>query len=305
MLLIRNPKTNQNLPHLSATIGNFDGLHLGHDKLIVNTTTKAKEKGLKSAIITFDPHPASYFNKDANKNFKIFSLSQKLRLIKDKYKVDYVIILKFDSVLAKISAEDFIQKLLITNLSVKHLTIGYDFTFGKGKLGDYKLLKQYFNADIDKIEKVKIDQEICSSSNIRQYLKNGDVSKANNYLNKNYSISGIVSSNNKMGRTIGFNTANMILDNNTIKPKYGVYKSIATIPHLKQKLPSITNFGVRPTIDSSKKEIFETHILNFNNDIYDKKITVELTDFIRDEKKFNNLDELKKQIKEDIAKISL
>jgi len=293
------------LPPLCATIGNFDGLHLGHDKLIKNTIKQAKNRKLKSAIITFDPHPALYFNKELDKNFKIFSLSKKLRLIKENYNVDYVIILKFDSYFANISASNFIENILTLNLNITHLTIGYDFTFGKQKSGSYELLKQYFDKNIDKIDEVRIANEICSSSNVRECIKNAQIIKANKLLNKNYSISGIVSRNNKMGRTIGFNTANIILDNNTVKPKYGVYKSITTIPHLDLKLPSITNFGTRPTINSNKKEIFETHILNFNQDIYDKKIIVEFIDFVREEKKFNNIDELKKQIQEDITKINL
>ena len=305
VLVIRNPKTNQKLPPISATIGNFDGLHLGHEKLIENTVEQAKNLNLKSAIITFEPHPALYFNKNLDKNFKIFSLSQKLRLLKQKYKVDYVIILNFNSYFANISAPDFIKEILIDNLNIKHLTIGYDFTFGSNKSGNHDLLKQYFYSNIDKIDQIIIQDEVCSSSNIRKYLKNGQTAKANIFLNKNYSITGQISSNKKMGRTIGFNTANIVLKNDTLKPKHGVYESITTIPHLKNKFKSITNFGTRPTIDNSTKEIFETHILNFNQDIYNKKITVELTDFIREEKKFYNIDELKKQISEDIAKINL
>lgn len=301
--LIRGLKTNQNLPPLSATIGNFEGLHLGHENLIHNTIKKAKEKNLKSAIITFEPHPAFYFKKNLDKNFKIFSLSQKLRLIKDQYNFDYVVILKFNSKLANIEANDFVQEILLQNLNIKHLTIGYDFTFGKNKSGDYELLKKYFKENLEKIEKVQVQNEICSSSLIRASIKDGKINKANKLLNKNYSISGIVSKNNQLGQKLGFNTANIILNNNQIKPKYGVYKTLTTISN--KTYPSITNFGVRPTIDEQKKEIFETHILNFNQDIYGQKIKVELIDFIRDEKKFNNIEELKEQIKADIAKIDL
>ncbi|MBL6665267.1 MAG: bifunctional riboflavin kinase/FAD synthetase [Rickettsiales bacterium] len=309
MRLIRSPqanrKTNQNLPALSATIGNFEGIHLGHEKLIHNTIKKAKEQNLQSAIITFEPHPASYFAKDQNKNIKIFSLSQKLKLLKEKYQIDYVIILNFNTKFANIEPTDFIEETLIKNLNIKHLTIGYDFTFGHNKSGNAALLQKYFQHNLDQIKKVEINNQICSSSNIRQSIQEGNIKKANQLLNKNYSISGIISSNNKLGQTIGFKTANLILNNHCIKPKFGVYKTLTTIHHLGKTLPSITNFGIRPTVENSKKEIFETHILHFDHNIYNQKITVEFLDFIRDEKRFNNIDELKKQIKNDITKINL
>ena len=305
MRLIRSLPTRQNIPNLSATIGNFEGLHLGHEKLINNTIKQAKSKNLKSAIITFAPHPANFFSKNPDKQLKILPLSQKLRLMKEKYQVDYVIILTFNEKLAHISPENFIEEILIKHLNVKHLTIGYDFTFGHKKSGNALLLKEYFQSNLDQIDKVEIDNIICSSSEIRKAIAQGEILKANQFLNKHYSITAHVSQNKKLGRKIGFNTANLVLNNQTIKPKYGVYKTQTTIHALNKTFKSITNYGVRPTIDDTKKEIFETHILDFNQDIYGHKITVEFLDFIRPEKKFNDIDDLKTQITQDIAKISL
>jgi len=291
----------------AVTIGNFDGVHLGHLQILQNLLDYSKKQNLSPTIVTFDPHPIFYFNKNATKDYQIMSLTQKL-LEFEKLGFENVIILKFDKYLAEISAEDFVNKILIEKLNLKYLSIGYDFTFGAKRKGNYDLLEKFSkskNFILHKTEKFTAFDKIASSTNIRELIKKGDVALAAKFLNKNFQISGIVNKGKQLGSKIGFPTINMKPDPLLIKPKFGVYKSKTIIPHLNQEFPSITNFGQKPTIDDNLEAVFETHIPNFSENLYGKMLKVELTDFIRDEKKFDSIDSLKQQITADIKKIDL
>lgn len=308
MILIRNlNQINNQLSKLALTIGNFDGVHLAHQKIIEKTQEIAKKNNLSSALLSFEPHPISFLNKNKinfNHDFRITNLANKLELLK-KYKLDYIIILPFNNQLSSINANSFIEEVLINKLNVKSLIIGYDFTFGKGREGNFKTLENY-NFDLHEINPIKIldknDNEITISSSLaRQFIKNGEIKSLNKILGHNFAIDGIVVEGKKIASKLGYKTANINHKINLIKPKFGVYKTRTFIENDHKFYDSITNFGIKPTFDNSRsKPLFETHILNFSKNLYHKKIRVEFLDFIRDEKKFSSIEELKNQINIDI-----
>lgn len=302
MLVIRKPSQTQVSPALALTIGNFDGVHLGHSKIISEVKNFSYEKNLLSAILTFEPHPVSFFQNDRSKDFRINSLSQKLKTFENQ-KIDRVIILPFNKKIAAIKAEDFIEQILVKALNVKHLSVGYDFIFGQNREGNFALLQkasQEFGFELNEISALTKSDKICSSSLIRKFISEGKIIEANEFLERNFSIAGTVNHGRRLANQLGFPTANLLAKPHIIKPKFGVYKTLTFIPSMGKKFPSITNFGVKPTVGADSVPLFETHILNFNQDIYGKKIEVEFLDFVREEKKFGSLDELKMQIKKDI-----
>lgn len=312
MILIRNlNQINHQLPKLALTIGNFDGVHLAHQKIIEKTQEIAKKNNLSSALLSFEPHPILFLNKnksDFNHDFRITNLANKINLLK-KYNLDYIIILPFNNNLSSIKANNFIEDILINKFNVKSLIIGYDFTFGKGREGNFKTLENY-NFDLHEINPIKFfdknHSEITISSSLaRQYLKNGEIISLNKILGHNFAIDGIVVEGKKIAGELGYKTANINHKINLIKPKFGVYKTRTFINDENKFYDSITNFGIKPTFDnSSLKPLFETHLLNFSKNLYQQKIRVEFLDFIRDEKKFSSIDELKNQIKFDINLIN-
>lgn len=286
-------------PSLALTIGNFDGIHLGHLEIIDKVKKIANEKNIFSAVLTFEPHPASFFKIKNNLNFRLTSLAQKLRIFKE-LEIDYAIILPFNQTLANISANDFTQKILIKKLKVCELIIGYDFAFGKNRQGNFKMLENY-DFNLHEISPKKINDKTCSSTLIRNLLTDGNIALANQILGRNFSVQGLVIKGKKLARQMNFPTANLKSKPHLIQPKFGVYKSKIFIPHLNKVFNGISNFGFKPTFnDIGLEPILETHIFNFNQDLYGKKIIVELTDFIRPEKKFSSLSNLKEQIETDI-----
>lgn len=306
MKLIRHFNQIENLPKpLALTIGNFDGVHLGHLKIIDSVKKIAKEKNFCSAILTFEPHPVNFFNPNKPRDFRLTSLAQKLKICADA-EIDYVILLPFNQKISELKAQYFVEQILVKSLNVKHLTVGYDFIFGKNREGNFELLKnlsQQFDFELSKISAQSQSGEIYSSSLIRRLISEGKIGLANELLGKTFKVSGIVNEGKKLANQLGFPTCNLRAKPHIIKPKFGVYKTATFIPSLGEKFSSITNFGVKPTIGGRFLPLFETHILNFNQNIYGKKIEVEFLDFIREEKKFASLDELKNQIKSDIEKL--
>jgi riboflavin kinase/FMN adenylyltransferase len=303
MILIRNLKNLILTQPLCLTIGNFDGFHIGHQKIIKEVKNIADKNSYKSAILTFEPHPSSFFKKEQNKKFKISSIAQKLNFIK-KNNLDYAIFIKFNNQLSQLSPKEFIDDILIRKLNIAHLVIGYDFVFGKNRSGDISTLLKYKDDkfDVTQIKAISINNEICSSSNIRQKIISGNINIANNLLGDYFNINSRVIMGQKIASNLGYPTANFKISDNIIKPKFGVYKTKTYIYNLKQEFNSITNYGVKPTIGNNN-EIFETHIPNFSNNIYNEKISTRFIEFIRAEKKFDNIDLLKKQIEIDIKSI--
>ena len=280
-------------------IGNFDGVHLGHQKLFDSAKRHKKKENLKIGVVTFDPIPKMFFNKKL-KNYRISNLNQKLNIFK-KFKVDFVINKKFDKKFSKIKCNKFISEIIYKKLNPKIIFVSNNFKFGNKREGDVKLLKlleKKYNYKIINPPTLKKKNKIISSSLIRKLLINGKLNLANNYLNRNWSIEGVVKKGRNMGKKIGFPTCNIDIENYVIA-KPGVYAVKVNILNSNKILKGIANLGYRPTFNQ-KKILLEVNIFNFSRNLYNKKLTVKFIKFIRGEKKFKGIDQLKKQIKLDL-----
>ena len=281
-------------------IGNFDGLHKGHQKLFKQAKNlKYKTKSL-IGVITFDPIPKMFFNKNL-KNYRISSLQQKLDLF-TKYNVDFVINKRFDKKFSKINYFSFIKNIIYNKLRAKLIFVSNNFRFGHKREGNVSILKLYekkFNYKIINPSPLLKDRKIISSTRIRNFLELGKLRQANLYLGRNWSIEGIVAKGRKIGKKIGFPTCNIDIGKYVIA-KPGVYAVKVFLGNQKGKfLRGIANLGYRPTFNQ-KKILLEVNIFNFSRNLYNKKIVVEFIKFIRGEKKFTGVEQLKKQIKKDI-----
>ena len=276
-------------------IGNFDGLHLGHQKLF-NLAKKYKKKyKLKIGVITFEPMPKMYFNKTL-KNFRISNLKQKKNFLKN-LKVDFVITKKFDNRFSKVKYQNFIKNILHKKLNAKYIFVSNNFRFGNKREGDVKKLienEKNFQFQIIKPKPLKLSKKIISSTLIRNLLIKGNLDKANKLLNRRWSIEGKVEKGRQQGKKIGFPTCNINIKDYLIAMP-GVYAVRVYLKDKRFSLKGIANLGYRPTF-KQKKILLEVHIFNFSGNLYNKHLTVEFIKFIRKEKKFKNVDQLKKQI---------
>lgn len=279
-----------------VTIGNFDGIHKGHQVLIEKATEYAKKNNVISIVFTFKNHPVNYFKPNSVKN--IITNNDKIKILKTMG-VDYIINIPFDEYMTKISGDDFVKDILIDKLGAKKIIVGHDFTFARNKEGNIALLQKLskkYGFLLEIVNPVKIDDIRISSSYIRKLILDGKVEDACKYLGRNYKLSGEVIHSKKLGRTIGFPTANISINENIIIPKVGIY---ATKVYVNGEIYyGATNVGYNPTVNGKKLSI-ETNILEFNDDIYGKVITIEFLERIRDEKKFNGIEELKEQLQKD------
>ena len=280
-------------------IGNFDGVHLGHQKLFKKALILKKRKKYKIGVVTFDPIPKMFFFKKI-KNYRISNLNQKLEILKN-FEVDFVVNKKFDLKFSKIDCNKFIDNFLYKKLSAKLIFVSNNFRFGHKREGDVKLLKSLekkYNYKIVNPSPLKKKEKIISSTLIRNLLETGQVSLANKHLGRNWSIQGVVKLGRRIGKTIGFPTCNIDIENYVIA-KPGVYAVKIFINKTKKNLKGIANLGFRPTFNQHKL-LLEVHLFNFSRNLYNKYLSVEFIKFIRKEKKFKNVKELKKQIKDDL-----
>ncbi|MDK2563313.1 bifunctional riboflavin kinase/FAD synthetase [Romboutsia sedimentorum] len=296
MITIKSINEINNIKRSVVTIGNFDGIHKGHEVLITKAVEYGKKNNIKSIVFTFENHPANYFVTDSIKN--IISNEERINRL-NELGVDLVVSIPFDECMTKISAQEFVEKILVDKLHVEKIIVGYDFTFARNKEGNTnvlrKLSKQY-NYELEVIKPIKINGTRVSSTYIRNLLNEGNVYNIIPYLGHRYELQGTVVHAKKLGRTIGFPTANIEIDKDIIMPKNGIY---ATKIHIEGKTYfGATNIGYNPTVNGSKLSI-ETNILEFSEDIYGKLIKIEFLERIRDEEKFSSLDELKNQLKQD------
>ena len=294
-----NVNTKVNISNINLAIGNFDGIHIGHHEIIKKLVKESQALKVESAILCFDPHPRQYFENNYD-DFNIINEETKIKLFSD-YNVDHYISLEFDSSVATLTAEEFVENILIKKLNVSNLTIGYDFKFGKDRKGNIDLLRKLSeknNFNISIIDKVinPINSEIYSSSLIRAYIKKGKFEKVSLLLGRNWIMRGKVKHGDHRASKMNFPTANIVPDNN-IKPKKGVYAVKTRL--MSKYYNGIANFGIRPTVDG-KKLLLEVLLFDFKENIYGKELTVEFLTFIREEKKFENFDKLSKQISKDI-----
>ena len=299
MKLYNNFKIKNHHKNSIILIGNFDGLHLGHQKLFSLAKKYKKKYSLKLGVLTFEPMPKMYFNKNI-KNFRISNQKQKIDLLYN-LNVDFVIIKKFNKEFSKTKSINFIENILKTKLKAKFIFVSNNFRFGNKREGDVKQLIKFEDACDYKIIKPKpllIKKKIVSSSLIRNLLEIGKLKEANKLLNRNWSIEGKVQKGKQLGKKIGFPTANIDIKNYVLACP-GVYAIRVKMISSSKTIKGIANLGYRPTFNG-KKILLEAHLFNFSRNIYNKDLIVEFLMFIRKEKKFKNMNQLKKQIKTDL-----
>ena len=282
-------------------IGNFDGLHLGHQKLFSFAKKYKKKYKIKIGVFTFEPMPKMFFNKSL-KNFRISNKIQKITLLK-KSGVDFVIVKKFDKKFSKTKAIDFIKNILSKKLKAKFIFVSNNFRFGNKREGNVKQLIKYediYNYKIIKPQPLLMRKKVISSTLIRNFLQNGKLKKVNRLLNRNWSIVGKVQKGRQLGKKFGFPTANIDIKDYVIA-KPGVYGVKVKIQKTKKYIKGIANLGYRPTFKQNKI-LLEVHLFNFSGNLYNKYLTVDFMKFIRKEKKFKNVNQLKKQVRADLLK---
>ena len=280
-------------------IGNFDGVHLGHQKLFQLAQSYKKKYNLKIGVVNFDPMPKMFFNKKL-KNFRLSNINQKIKLLSN-LKVDFVITKKFDKKFSKTKALNFIIQILNKKLNSKFIFVSNNFKFGNKREGNVKLLINYeklFDYKVVKPEPLIRSRKIVSSSLIRNLLEKGFLDKANNLLNRNWTIQGIVEKGRQLGKKIGFPTCNIDIQDYVLA-RPGVYAVKVLRKNSNKYLKGIANLGYRPTFNQ-KKLLLEVHLFNFSGNLYNKLLSVEFLKFIRKEKKFKNVNQLKAQIKKDL-----
>ena len=283
-----------------VTIGTFDGVHLGHQKIIEQLNLEAAKNGGESVLLTFDPHPRIVLFPE-NHNVKLIqTLGEKFQVL-EKFDLKNVVLVPFTKGFSELSAIDFVEQILIGNLKAKKVVIGYDHQFGRNREGNIQFLKsvsEKYGFEVIEISAKSIDEINISSTKIRDSLLRGDVETAKLFLSRSYEISGTVIKGNQLGRTLGFPTANVNVDSELkLIPANGVYAvrvKIAEKMHF-----GVMNIGTKPTVNSSNEKSLEVHIFDFNKVIYGDIITVFMEKHIRNEQKFANLDELKRAISND------
>jgi len=299
MKIFNNTNILKNYKNSALAIGNFDGIHKGHQKVFKITKKIAKRMNIKFGILTFSPLPVMFFNKKI-KNFRLTSENQKLNIL-TKHKVDFVININFNKKFSRISAEDFIKKNIYKKISPRLLAVSNNFKFGKNRRGDVKLLSKFsnlYNYKLLNIKPFKYLNKTVSSTKIRNYLIGGNIDLANKLLSRTWSIEGYVKSGNKIGRKLGYRTCNIKIKNYII-PKPGIYAVKVSVGDKVKVHGGVAYLGTRPTF--AGKEIFlEVNIFNFNKNLYKKKLKVYFLKFLRVDKKFANSAQLVRQMNKDV-----
>lgn len=297
MKLIRDPLDPQlNIQNCVLTIGNFDGVHLGHAAILKSLKQKATELNLPSVVMIFEPQPLEFLHPDSAPT-RLTSLREKYHLI-EQFGIDFVYVLRFNRLFSQLSPINWIQKYLVDTLKIKLLLIGDDFRFGQDRHGDFTLLQQQ-NFTVIKVKTIQKEDVRISSTLIRSYLNEANLKSANQLLGRSYSILGNVIYGNQLARKLGFPTANLNMDRK--KPALrGVYSVKVHHKETNQFYFGVANIGFRPTING-KKAVLETHLFNFDKTIYGDHLEVIFLEKIREEKKFDSLDALKEAIAQDIC----
>jgi len=297
--LFKNFSIDKKYKRSIVLIGNFDGMHLGHQKLFKLAQSYKKKYNLKIGVINFDPMPKMFFNQSL-KNFRLSNISQKINLLK-KLKVDFIITKKFDKVFSKTKSINFIRQILFQKLNAKFIFVSNNFRFGNKREGDVNLLINHeldYDYKVIKPKPLITSNKIMSSTLIRNLLENGYLDKANKLLDRKWCIEGNVQKGRQVGKKIGFPTCNIdIKDYVLAKP--GVYAVKVLRKNNSKYIKGIANLGYRPTFNQ-KKILLEVHLFNFSGNLYNKYLSVEFLKFIRKEKKFKNVNQLRAQITKDL-----
>lgn len=298
-------KTKSNLNALNnqesvVTIGTFDGVHIGHQKIIKRLISTGKQYGLKSVILTFFPHPRMVLQKDSN--IKLINTIQERHDILSGLGLDYLLIKEFTHQFSRLSAEDFVKQILVDKLHAKKVIIGYDHRFGRNRnadITDMKVFGETYGFQVEEISAQDVDEVSVSSTKIRKALMEGDVTKANSYLGYRFMLSGTVSKGKGLGKQLGFPTANIkIKEDYKLIPKQGAYIVSSKIKG--NEVYGMMNIGTNPTVNG-KQQTIEVHFFDFDANIYGEDIQVDLIKRIRDEKKFESVEALKHQLALDKA----
>jgi riboflavin kinase/FMN adenylyltransferase len=281
-----------------VTIGTFDGVHIGHQKIIKRLVNTGKQSGLKSVILTFFPHPRMVLQKDSN--IKLINTIEERSTIINSLGLDNLLIKKFTHAFSRLSAEDFVKQILVDKLHAKKVIIGYDHRFGRNRNADIEDLKVFgerYDFEVEEISAQDIDDVSVSSTKIRKALNEGNMEKANKYLGYHFMLSGTITRGKGLGNQLGFPTANIsIKEDYKLIPKHGSYVVNALID--KHLVYGMMNIGTNPTVDG-KAESIEVHFFDFNKNIYDKSIQINLLHRLRDEVKFESIEALKGQLLKD------
>ncbi|MBC8526247.1 MAG: bifunctional riboflavin kinase/FAD synthetase [Candidatus Cloacimonetes bacterium] len=293
-------KIKHKLKNPVVTVGTFDGVHLGHQKIMQTLVKRARAIDGVSVVITYHPHPLEILNK---KHFP-YLLTEKVK--KEEFLkemgIDYVLWLDFNEELVNLSPEDFIKEYFVDKLAAEEIIIGYDWHFGKDRAGDYHLLKKFekiYGYKTDIVKEVRRGKKIVSSTKIREYIRNGKLELAQKMLGRNYSILGKIVQGDKIGRQLGFPTTNLKpIETRKLFPQSGVY--LTKVQFKQHEMWGLTNIGIKPTIKkNNRRKFIETYIFDFNEEIYSEEIELIFIRKIRDEKKFKSKEELINQIKSD------
>jgi len=287
----------------AVALGNFDGLHLGHQKLITTMKNLANKRKLVSTVFTFNNNISTRFKTKSDYNI-LLSNEKKFELL-DEMGIEILYSIDFNEEIKQMSPVDFIKEIIIDKLSAEIIVVGFNFRFGYKAEGNVEYLKKMgskLGFDVIEINPIMKDNNIISSTFIRNLLKEGKINKANEMLGKPYCITGKVVEGKGRGKKLGFATANIQLDTDFLIPKHGVYKTVTTIDN--SLYESVTNVGRNPTFDDIQFSI-ETHLLDFNDNIYGKNIEIQFIDFLREEIKFNNLSELIEQMNKDVDMVRI
>jgi riboflavin kinase/FMN adenylyltransferase len=295
--IINNLQNYNEKTSLALSIGMFDGVHFGHQSIINQLNTISKNKKLESAILTFWPHPRIIFNPDDD--LKLLNTIEEKTYFLEKNGIQHLFLQEFDKKFRNLTGVEFVKQILVEQLNVKYLIIGHDHTFGKNKSGDFALLKKIapeFGFEVHQVNAINFNEKNISSTQIRNALTNGNVKEANKMLGYMYSISGKVIHGKKIGRTIGYPTANMEVNSHKILPKKGAY--IVDVFVKNKHLKGMLSIGTNPTVQGENLTV-EVYILDFNDEIYGEEISVNFREFLHDEIKFESLEKLIERLDED------
>ena len=280
------------------TIGTFDGVHLGHQKIIERVVATARQEGLLATIFTFFPHPRMVVQHD--KSLKLIHTLEEKKQLLQRLGVDLLVVQPFNEAFAQLTAEEFVSTILVQHLNVKKVIIGYDHRFGRNRtanINDMRLFGEKYGFDVEEISVQEVDEVSVSSTKIREALNKGNVTTAEHYLGTPYSLTGTVVHGLKLGRTLGYPTANIqVTEDYKLIPKDGVYAVYSYIGA--QKVYGMMSIGKNPTIEGKGASI-EVYFFDFNGDLYDRELTIYFLKYLREEQKFSSVALLKKQLQDD------
>ena len=280
------------------TIGTFDGVHLGHQKIIERVVAIARQEGLLATIFTFFPHPRMVVQHD--KSLKLIHTLEEKKQLLQQLGVDLLVVQPFNEAFAQLTAEEFVSTILVQHLNVKKVIIGYDHRFGRNRtanINDMRLFGEKYGFAVEEISVQEVDEVSVSSTKIREALNKGDVTTAEHYLGTPYSLTGTVVHGLKLGRTLGYPTANIqVTEDYKLIPKDGVYAVYSYISG--RKVYGMMSIGKNPTIEGKGASI-EVYFFDFNGDLYDRELTIYFVKYLREERKFSSVALLKKQLQDD------